>query len=87
MPATERAEPVAARELELASLLVDSMAASFEPAKYRDRYQENLRAVIDAKIRGLGVAEGKPEPGLAPIVNLLEAAGQPGPRQETGGRL
>ena len=64
---------IPARELELATRLVDSLAAPFQPAKYRDRYRENLRALIDAKIRGLEVAEGKPEPGLVPVGNLLEA--------------
>jgi DNA end-binding protein Ku len=65
--------PIAARELELARLLVDALAAPFEPVKYRDRYRENLRALIEAKIRGQEVGEGVAEPALAPVVDLLEA--------------
>jgi DNA end-binding protein Ku len=61
------------RELELATLLVDSLAAAFEPAKYRDRYRENLRALLDAKIRGQEVVAGVTEPGLPPAMDILEA--------------
>ena len=64
---------IQARELELATLLVDSLASAFEPAKYRDRYRENLRAVLDAKIRGEEVRAAGAEPGLAPAADLLEA--------------
>src|ERR1700688_1341297 len=39
-------EWVAPQELELARLLVESLAARFEPAKYKDSYRENLRALI-----------------------------------------
>jgi DNA end-binding protein Ku len=61
------------RELELATLLVDSLAAAFEPAKYRDRYRENLCALLDAKIRGQEVVAGTAEPGLPPTMDILEA--------------
>ena len=69
---TETTE-IAARELELARLLVDALAAPFEPVKYRDRYRENLRALIEAKIRGQEVGEQVAEPALAPVVDILEA--------------
>jgi len=65
--------PLAARELELARLLVEALAAPFEPAKYRDRYRENLRALIEAKLRGQAVGEGGAEPVVAPVVDLFEA--------------
>ena len=67
------AEWVAAREVELAALLVRSLAAHFEPGKYRDRYRENLRALLDAKIRGeeRRLEESRPSPGPAP--DLLES--------------
>lgn len=64
--------PIPARELELASLLVNSLAAAFEPVKYHDRFRENLRALIDAKIHGQEVVEGAPTPALAPVVDILE---------------
>src|SRR5260370_6645200 len=37
------------QEKKLARQLIESLAAPFEPQKYRDEYQENLRAMIAAK--------------------------------------
>jgi DNA end-binding protein Ku len=50
-----------------------TLAAGFEPFKYRDRYRENLQALIEAKIHGQAVGEGVAEPALAPVVDLMEA--------------
>ena len=66
-------EWVAPQELELAHLLVESLAARFEPAKYKDSYRENLRALIDAKIRGEELKLGAPQPVPAPVADILEA--------------
>ena len=66
-------EWVAPQELELAHLLVESLAARFEPAKYKDSYRENLRALIDAKIRGEELKLGATEPAPAPVPDILEA--------------
>ena len=66
-------EWVAPQELELAHLLVESLAAGFEPAKYKDRYRENLRALLDAKIRGEELKLGAMEPAPAPVPDILEA--------------
>jgi DNA end-binding protein Ku len=69
---TEAAQ-VPARELELATLLVETLAANFRPAQYRDRYRENLRARIDAKIRGQEVVDGVAVPAWAPVRDLVAA--------------
>ena len=66
-------EWVAPQELELAHLLVESLAARFEPAKYKDSYRENLRALIDAKIRGEELKLGAAQPVPAPVADILEA--------------
>jgi DNA end-binding protein Ku len=66
-------EWVAPQELELAHLLVESLAARFEPAKYKDSYRENLRALIDGKIRGEELKLGAPQPVPAPVADILEA--------------
>lgn len=60
------------QEVKLAEQLVLSLAAEFEPAKYRDEYQDRLRAIIDAKLAGREVAEA-PRPHLAPVIDLMEA--------------
>src|ERR1700740_1035512 len=40
------------QELKLAEMLVESLAAPFEPQKYHDAYMDNLQALIDAKVQG-----------------------------------
>jgi DNA end-binding protein Ku len=40
------------RELDLALLLIENLAAPFDPSKYRDTYKEKLDALIAAKIAG-----------------------------------
>ena len=60
------------KELELALLLVNSLAAPFEAAKYRDSYREKLNALIAAKLEGKAPVE--PEvPSTASVVNILDA--------------
>ena len=46
-------EWVTPRELELADLLVESLAAPFEPGKYKDTYRQNLRALLDCPTRAV----------------------------------
>jgi len=62
-----------ARELELAALLVDALAASFDAVKYRDTYRENLRVLIDAKVSGQEVADQSARPAPAQVLDILEA--------------
>ncbi len=59
-------------EKKLALQLIESLAAPFEPQKYRDEYQENVRAMITAKLKGQQVTEVA-QPHLAPVIDLMEA--------------
>ncbi len=59
-------------EKKLAQQLIESLAAPFEPQKYRDEYQENQRAMIDAKLKGQEVTEVA-QPHMAPVIDLMEA--------------
>jgi DNA end-binding protein Ku len=54
-------------------LLVRALAGPFQPAKYHDHYQGNLRALLDAKIQGEELEERASKPVLAPVVDILEA--------------
>ena len=49
-----------------------SLAAPFEPEKYRDQYQDNVRAMISAKLKGQEVTEVA-QPRMAPVIDLMEA--------------
>jgi DNA end-binding protein Ku len=60
------------QEKKLAQQLIESLAAPFDPQKYRDEYQENLRVMISAKLQGQQVTE-VPQPHLAPVIDLMEA--------------
>lgn len=61
-----------AQEKKLAQQLVLSLAADFEPQKYRDDYQERLQELIQAKLQGKQVIAA-PQPQLAPVIDLMEA--------------
>lgn len=59
-------------ELKLAKQLVESLVANFEPQKYRDEYQDRLKALVDAKLKGQEVAAA-PQPQLSPVIDMMEA--------------
>ncbi len=60
------------QEKALAQQLITSLAAPFDPQKYRDTYQDSVRGMIDAKLKGQEVTEVA-QPHLAPVVDLMEA--------------
>jgi DNA end-binding protein Ku len=68
---TPAAEPKEA-EKKLATQLIESLAAKFEPEKYKDQYQESMKAMIAAKQAGQEVAE-VPHAKMAPVIDLMEA--------------
>ena len=43
---------IRAAELKMARQLIDSLAADWKPEKYTDEYTENLKRVINAKVKG-----------------------------------
>ncbi|HEY7679706.1 MAG TPA: Ku protein [Terriglobia bacterium] len=63
------------KELELAMSLVESLAAAFQPDKYKDGYREQLQAVIQAKLQGQEVVE-PPAPQMAKVIDIMEALKQ-----------
>ena len=60
-------------ELQMATMLIDSLAAAFEPEKYSDGYRENLKKLIQAKVDGQQVVETPEAPHLAPVIDIMEA--------------
>ena len=57
----------------LAEMLVESLAASFEPEKYKDTYRENLQAMIDAKIKGQEVVTPPSVEAGPKVIDIMEA--------------
>jgi len=60
------------KELSLARMLIESLAADFEPQKYHDTYRDNLKKMIEAKVEGHKVVE-TPQPHVAPVIDIMEA--------------
>ena len=60
------------RELQLALMLVESLAAPFDPSKYRDSYKEKLDELIAAKVAGEETVE-PPAPKAKPAGDILAA--------------
>lgn len=71
------------QEVRLAEQLIESLAAKFEPGKYKDEYQDRLKMLIEAKRQGREIAEVT-KPQLAPVIDLMEALKKSLARQEAG---
>lgn len=63
---------VSEQEMGMAKLLINSMDTPFEPAKYKDEYQERLRALIETKISGKEVIAAEPD-NTVKVIDLMEA--------------
>ncbi|HEX6896488.1 MAG TPA: Ku protein [Bryobacteraceae bacterium] len=63
------------QESKLAELLVQSLAAPFEPEKYHDTYRDNLQTLIDAKVKGQEVVT-PPHAEPAKVIDIMEALKQ-----------
>ena len=56
----------------IAEMILQRRGGHFDPSTFRDRYQEALRELIEAKMRGLPV-KAKPTETPRPVVNLMDA--------------
>ena len=61
------------KELQMAKLLVESLAAPFEPTKFKDKFREKLEQMIAAKIEGGEVAKIPAARKTAEVVDILQA--------------
>lgn len=60
-------------ELELARQIIDGLAGPFDPSQLVSDYRRDLRALLEAKLRGEELVQPEPAPERAPAVDLLEA--------------
>jgi DNA end-binding protein Ku len=59
-------------ELELARQVIESLAGDFDPEELHSEYRRDLRALLEAKMRGEEIEA--PEPvAEAPVIDLMEA--------------
>ncbi len=76
--------PVDADMLALASQLIDQKAGSFDPATFHDHYEDALREMVEAKLKGEApIVAAAPERGK--VINLMDALRQSLQRPEAGG--
>jgi len=62
--------------IELASHILDTKAAHFDPSKFRDEYEDALKALVRRKAAGKPVKLAKPEQGPSNVINLMDALKQ-----------
>jgi DNA end-binding protein Ku len=64
---------VTQKELDLAQMLINSLAAPFEPQKYRDTYREKLESMIASRVAGQPAAVPEKPARTAAVVDITEA--------------
>ncbi|MET3173091.1 UNVERIFIED_ORG: DNA end-binding protein Ku [Arthrobacter sp. UYCu721] len=92
-PALDTSIRISAQEREMSAALVESMAADFEPERFTDDYQVQLRKLIEAKLEkgdsldtdetfGAEAGEG----GNGEVIDLMEALKRSLERKRGGGK-
>jgi DNA end-binding protein Ku len=61
------------REVTMATQLVESLSAPFDPSKYKDDYRDKVLALIEAKAEGEVIARPEAVAPSAPVVDLMAA--------------
>jgi DNA end-binding protein Ku len=62
-----------AAEVKVAHQLIEALAAEWDPEKYHDDFQENLKKMIEVKLEGGEIEEVEKPKKLAPVVDLMSA--------------
>jgi DNA end-binding protein Ku len=63
-------------EVKVAHQLIEALAGEWDPEKYHDTFQENLKKLIQAKLEGQEVTPVEKPRKLAPVVDLMAALKQ-----------
>src|SRR5207253_1457489 len=63
-------------EVKVAHQLIEALADEWDPEKYKDSFQENLKKLIEAKLEGGEVAAVEKPKKLAPVIDLMAALKQ-----------
>ncbi len=71
-PDENKTGEVKEKELDLAIKLINDLSGKFEPQKYEDEYQNNIRKAIEAKLNGKSI-KGTTKKDKIQINDLMEA--------------
>ena len=63
-------------EVKVAHQLIEALATDWDPEKYHDTFQDNLKKLIETKLEGGKVVEIDRPKKLAPVVDLMAALKQ-----------
>ena len=63
-------------EVKVAHQLIEALAAEWDPEKYHDTFQENVKKLIETKLEGGKITEVEKPKKLAPVVDLMAALKQ-----------
>ena len=63
-------------EVKVAHQLIEALAADWDPEKYHDTFQENVKKLIETKLEGGKITEVEKPKKLAPVVDLMAALKQ-----------
>ena len=63
-------------EVKVAHQLIEALADEWDPEKYKDNFQENLKKLIEVKLEGGEIAAVERPKKLAPVVDLMAALKQ-----------
>jgi Ku protein len=82
--------------IELASHILDTKAAHFDPSKFKDEYETALKSLVRRKAAGKPVKSAEPAQGADNVISLMDAlkqslkgrasAKRPSPARRTGHR-
>ena len=81
-----RASKPSASELRAAVALIESMAADFDPSRWRDRHRARLKRIVERKAAGKTIRPPRPEPEEEATPDLMEALEASIARLEPAGR-
>ena len=60
------------QEIKPAKQLIETLSADFKPAQYHDTFQDQLRALVEAKGKGKTIAEHAP-PQRTRVIDMMDA--------------
>src|ERR1051325_7167333 len=63
-------------EVKVAHQLIEALATDWDPEKYHDEFQDNLKKLIETKLEGGKIVEVEKPKKMAPVVDLMAALKQ-----------
>jgi DNA end-binding protein Ku len=73
------------QEIKLAEQLIESLSEDFKPAQYHDTFQDELRALVQAKQKGKTFSE-KAAPPRAKVIDMMDALKKSLQEAQDGGK-